>query len=513
MRRAVIHHLRNHLLAPVALALALFAALTWPRALDFGSRFWGDGGDGLANAWNLWWLAGGGSIRFTDHVHFPHGTSLAGHTFGLAHAALALPLVSWNPVVAYDALVVFSFVASCTAAYWLALDATKNRGASLVAGALFAFSSYAFAHAEGHLNLLALEGLPLFALAWSRAIDGPSWRRGGLASLAFGWVALCELSYAFHAVVLAACLLFARRRDLRWDRNVAIAAATFIIIALVTVAPLAFPLWSLAREERLVGVHTSADYSLDVASLVVPGGHWRFASLTSGFWSRLVANEHETSVHLGVAVIALVVLGWRGPWRAVFVGALVLALGPRLHICTWEAPLVRLPYRLLEGASSTLRISGMPIRLVAVATLAASVLAAQGWMRLWEKRRWLAIALLALAALERWPRPIPATPPDAPAWVTALKELPDGAVVDDVSAGRLLYHQTLHRKKLAFGHLARLPRSVVEKDEEVKRALEAGDGAALAKMGFRWVVVAPARAFGGRVAFEDANARIVALGE
>jgi hypothetical protein len=522
-RRAVAAIGRD-VVTPLALYLAGFVALTWPRILDFGSRFFADEGDGLANAWNLWWvdraLTAGGPLLWTDHVHFPHGTTLAGHTLALADAVLAIPLRRVvGPVVAFDTLVVLSFVLSGLAAYWLALDATKRCGPSLVAGALFAFSSYLFAHAEGHLNLIALEGLPLFVLAFAKLLDAPSAGRAALAAAAFGLVALCELSYALHAAVAAALVLAARARDVRWDRRVAIPGALFVVLALVAAAPIAWPLWRLAREERLVGVHTSADYSLDLASLVVPGGHWRFASLTEPFWSRLAANEHETSVHLGLGVLALVAIGWRAPreWRFLFLGALVLALGPRLHILGWEVPLVRLPYRLLEGASSTLRISGMPIRLVAVATLAAAVLAAYGLARLWDagrRGRALAVALLALALVEHLPRALPSTSPDVPPWVVALRSLPDGAVVDDVSrGGRLLYHQTIHGKKLAFGHLARIPRSVEEKDEPLRRALEAGDGAALARAGFRFVVVAPGRAFAGRVAFEDREARIVALGE
>lgn len=521
---------------PLAVYLVLFAALTWPLVTSFGRTYWCDEGDGLLNTWNLRqverWSLGEVPLRFTDALHFPHGTSLAGHTLALLDCLLAIPLARvLGPVGAFDALVLLAFVGSGLSAYWLCLAVSGGqRGASLVGGALFGFSSYLFAHAEGHLNLITTQALPLFALALVKLCEKPGAARALLAAGALGLVGLSELSYAFYAGLFAGLYLVGRvtREGWReWKEPARVrATAVFTLASGLVALALAWPLLSAAAGEELLGRHSSKTYALDLLALAIPGGHWRFAGATEWYWSRLEANIHETSVHLGLGVLALVgIAAWRRKecpaattWLVVFVGAVVLAFGPRLHVAGWEVPVVRLPYKLLEGMSSTIRLSGMPIRIVVLATLAAAVLSALalGWLfERGPRPRQLAAGLLLLALIEHLPRPIPESSPEVPAWVLALRDLPAGAAIDEVSqGGRFHYHQTIHGKPVAFGHLARLPRSVWDRDQELARLLQAGDVAALASAGFRWAVIPPGRALqGGDVVVEEPGARIVRLSE
>ena len=45
---------------------------------------------------------------------------------------------------------------------------------------------------------------------------------------------------------------------------------------------------------------------------------------------------------------------------------------------------------------------------------------------------------------------------------------PRSAVADDVSFRSMaLYHQTIHRRPMAFGYVSRMPRSVMEKDSKL----------------------------------------------
>ena len=53
-----------------------------------------------------------------------------------------------------------------------------------IAGAIFTFSSYHFAHSIGHMQLITMQWIPLFLLAWLRLLDEPTRRRGFLAALA-----------------------------------------------------------------------------------------------------------------------------------------------------------------------------------------------------------------------------------------------------------------------------------------------------------------------------------------
>jgi hypothetical protein len=70
--------------------------------------------------------------------------------------------------------------------------------------------------------------------------------------------------------------------------------------------------------------------------------------------------------------------------------------------------------------------------------------------------------------------PLPATPTDVPPYVTALADLPnDGGVLDQAAPTKYLqlYYQTVHRKPLVFGYVARTPSSIVEKEKDLNRAI------------------------------------------
>ena len=63
-------------------------------------------------------------------------------------------------------------------------------------------------------------------------------------------------------------------------------------------------------QEPFVGAHPAVLYSMDLLSPFIYGAHWRYGSWTRPYWIRLPGNGHETSVHLGSSVIALVACAW-----------------------------------------------------------------------------------------------------------------------------------------------------------------------------------------------------------
>jgi hypothetical protein len=73
--------------AAVALAayLVLFVVITFPLIRSFSTHFFADGGDGAQNVWNIWWVNEAVTTLhelpwYTRYLHFPHGTTLVGHT-------------------------------------------------------------------------------------------------------------------------------------------------------------------------------------------------------------------------------------------------------------------------------------------------------------------------------------------------------------------------------------------------------------------------------------------------
>src|SRR5437879_5243856 len=191
--------------------LGAFALLTFPTLARFSTRFICDSGDGLQNVWNLWWVGWAARARenpwFTRHLHYPNGTSLVAHTLAPFDGLVALLLRHVLTLVqAHNAIVVFSFVMGGVTAFWLSLGLTGRYGGSLVAGGIFTFSSYHFAHAEGHLQLVSLEWIPLFLLAWCSLLERPTLWRGAGAAGALLLVLLCD-HYYFAFSLLAAALV------------------------------------------------------------------------------------------------------------------------------------------------------------------------------------------------------------------------------------------------------------------------------------------------------------------
>ena len=160
------------ILFPILLYLSIFIIYTYPAILNFNTHFFADDFDGLQNAWNIWWV--NFSVTklhalpwFTDFIFYPSGTSLLGHTLNPFNGFIAIPLLKFLTIIqVYNLIVIFSFVAAGIFTFYYAFYLSKSYFGSLLAGAIFTFSSFHFSHAEGHMQLVSVEWLPLFFYSW-----------------------------------------------------------------------------------------------------------------------------------------------------------------------------------------------------------------------------------------------------------------------------------------------------------------------------------------------------------
>jgi hypothetical protein len=512
-------------LAPLALYALIFASFTFPLLARFSTHFFANDGDGLSNVWNLWWVEAaltrfGTSPWFTTHLHFPHGTTLLGHTLNPFNGFLAVLLEPWLGLVqTHNAIVVFSFVFGAWAAFRLALHVSGGYPGSLIAGFVFGFSNYHFAHAEGHLNLVSLEWIPLFLLAWLRLLERPSAARAIGAALALLLVLLCDHYYFLYCVIAAMLLLaveMRRRRDVRFWLRAPTAGpfAVFLVASALSSGVLVALLLRSDQRDPLVGGHDAWRFSMDLLALWIPGAHWRFHAWSEAFWSRLPGNTVESSVHLGLGVTLAALLASRRraraaapqstAWWVLLAFFALMSLGPSLQIWGRAQP-IPLPYRLLELLLPTLRISGVPVRMVVMVTLAAGILAGVGLdalLRGGVRARLAALAVLACMTLEFLPRPLAST--DAgrvPGWVAALAGRPgQHGFMDATEAfpeASALYLQTLHEVPIYAGFVARLPASVFLKDRELWKLRERRDFESLcARHGFAYFLLREGTAHG-----------------
>ena len=496
----------KHGLVPALFYLLAFCLLTFPLIRNFSTHFFTDAGDGFMNIWNIWWIntavtqpSVNPSIWHTGMLHWPFGTTLFGQTLNPFNGLLAVPLLRVMSLVqAHNVIVLFSFVMSGITAYWLSFYLTRSFWGSIVAGYIFTFSSYHFAHYYGHLNLISLEWIPLFILCWYILITRPSLMMALASALTLWLVLLCDYYYLFYCVlagVLIALWNMISKRDvwLYLKSEYRSPLIIFVVASLILTGPIIFPLMYLTRVDPFLDAHNPVTFSLDLLALFIPGETWRFGQLTETYWSRLPIGLSEASVYIGYAVIILLVYLWIkrrdvefaslsniNLWYFIAGFFFLMALGPALQISGKVVYDALMPYTLLETILPFLKLSGVPIRMVVMVSLSASVLSGMAIAMLQRSAQGKVFiyVILVLLFVESLPAPIPSTPTTFPSYVTALSDLPnEGGVLDLAAPTKYLqlYYQTEHHKPMVFGYVARTPSSVVEKEKGLNRAINRGE--------------------------------------
>ena len=249
----------------------------------------------------------------------------------------------------------------------------------------------------------------------------------------------------------------------------------FILVTLSTSGLIIFPFLKIALTDGFKGAHNPLEFSLDLLSIFIPGGHWRFAGITESFWKKLPGNIHESSVSLPISVIFILGFVWykirkipkfKTPIKLYFFILflfLILALGPIIQINGFSTGLLA-PYFFLN-LLPIFSLSGVPVRMMVVVHLFAALIFAQGiyflMMNTNTKRVATAIFLSLILFVELFPRTFTLTRVEVPKYVYFLKNLPEKYSVADAysSSPMQLYFQTIHNKRMPFGYIARFPTS------------------------------------------------------
>jgi hypothetical protein len=510
-KQPFLFNILKHGFLPLTFYVLMFCVLTYPLILKFFTHFFADTGDGLQNVWNIWWINSATlrpnlypTIWYTNLLHWPFGTSLLGQTLNPFNGYMGIFLLRFlGLTTTYNTITIFAFAAGGLTMYWLCYYLVQSFWASILAGFLFTFSSFHFMHAQGHLQLVSLEWIPLFILCWYILITKPDAAIGAAAAISLWLVMLCDYYYFFYCVLAAILILIWYMVASRsvWffiKRNYIASLATFTVVALLLIGPVVSSLIISNHRDPFIGFHDPLEFSLDLFALLIPGGHWLFNRWTEFYWSKLPGNINESSVYLTIPTFMLLVYVWVKRkslqvadrhqvylWSAIMGFFFLLALGPALHVAgkvVWDKAM---PYTLLVKILPFLSLSGVPVRMVIMIILGAAVLSAMGFRELLQQipqNRILIFVLLAILVLETLPTPLPSTRLELPGYVEALKNLPDdGGVIDQVtkSDSLSLYYQTIHGKPVVRGFVSRLPTSVWNKEQKLFEAIDTRDYAKL----------------------------------
>ena len=506
--------LSQRVVVPAALYLLVFFLLN-PHLLEqFSTHYFFGGLDGFQNVWNIWWVdqsvgANGRLPWWTTMLHYPYGTTLIGHTLNPFNGLLGIVLLKFLTMVqTYNTIVTFSFVMGGVTAFWLCDYVVASYAGSLIGGAVFTFSSFHFMHADSHLQIVALEWLPLFVLLWIRFCERPTSLGGFGAAMALFLVILCDVYYFSYCVftgLLFAAWMARQRRDLWFLCRPATwrPFCAFLIPAALTSGAVIGTLIVQNATDPLLGTHSPRALAMDLLSPFVWGYFSRFRDVAEPLWRPLSPYVTQSSVYVGLTVVGMAIYGWRqrvrlpipylGFWCLMGGFFFVMALGPNLHVAGTEISLglrrtimghpdvnlLVLPYGILWFLFPPWRLAGVPFLLMVMVQLVAAVLAAAGiraWLASTSKwRSGIFGAWLVLFTIDFLPTPMATSQPQIPDYVAELSRLPDGAVLDLVSpAAPTLWYQTIHQKPIAFGYISRTPTSVDRADLALAGLIVAG---------------------------------------
>ncbi len=390
-------------LAVYASYLALTLLITWPLVTVFSSRLIGHPfGDSYEYVGTIWWLKHalqtGAPLFYQPLLAYPDGLSalllltLTLQNLPPAILALAMPLSS-----AYNLWMLLTLALNGWAMFYLVSHLTKNRWAAWLAGVVFmAYPTIQGQLAAGHLGLLELWGVPLYAWALLRLRETHTRRYILLAAIFFVVSLLGNtllLIYALFPLTafFALTILFKREWAALW--RVILAAMIGAAAYLLLISPALLDSSSGFSQLQERGDIT---FSADLLAIVSPSfQHPLFSGLDYPH-KVLGIDPFEKMAYIGIVAGLMVLIAlWRSResrwWFGLAFIAWVFSLGPVLKVL--DSPvhltiegfdtLIALPW-LAAGKIPGLSISRTPARFDFTLAFAVAVLVGYGASELYK---------------------------------------------------------------------------------------------------------------------------------
>ena len=141
------------------------------------------------------------------NIFYPHQGTLfyADTVVGLALLGAPLALLTGNPLLAHNVLLILSFWIAGWGMYLLVRRLSGRRPEAFLAALIFAFFPYSFSHIM-HLELLFYGWMPFCLLFIHRLFDDASWKNTFGAAAFFILQILCCAYYAEYLALVAGVL-------------------------------------------------------------------------------------------------------------------------------------------------------------------------------------------------------------------------------------------------------------------------------------------------------------------
>ena len=463
---------RAALLVLCALALSVF--MTWPLAPQMGSvartgiagnadpRF-PTNGDGLFSLWNVSWVArtivADPANLFDANIFYPHKNSLAYSEANLVAGAVGAPAwwLTKNPYATLNFVILLGFASAWLFTWRLVHYLTGDGAAAAVAGILFAFCPYVFAH-TAHIQLMLTGGIPLAMLMLHRVADAPSiWRGIALGAALVLQALACAYYGIFAGLMVGFAVLFlsisrSLFRSAAWWKAVGTAAA----VAIGGVLPFLLPFIAIQEEEGFGrSLHESIAFSANAASYLASSAtahRWLLERISSWpRWNEVMFPGFLTLALAALGLVAVIAGRRQLASRQLETTALYGSLGLLAFWASWgpNGGLYTLLYKTIPVFSFLRAPSRMAI--VVVLCLAVVGAFATRWLlnALPKWRPAAGAALIALAIGELWTVMPWERAVTRPSTYDVLAKMPPGPLAEfPFYGGREAWH--LHTQYMLF---------------------------------------------------------------
>jgi hypothetical protein len=394
----------------IALVIVGFAALsiamTWPLGRPTGVLV-PDSDDAYFSIWRMSWVAhqltADPAQLFDANVFYPERNTLAFSDAMLLVGLFATPLL-WlgiGPTIVHNALLIVALLTSAVAAFALARRLGASAAGGVVAGIVFGFAPYRFAHIA-HLELQWVVWMPLAMLALQQLAEKP----GVVIGLVLGVLVTAQtFSSIYYGVFLSMYLAFAvviafirSRAKASFATEVAMALAPLTVVVLVYGPP-------YVETRAAFGGRSTDEQQRYSAS---PGDFLRVPPLNALRGSpHTTEAPDERSLYPGAVPVLLAAVALVPPISAPAATYAVLGVVAIEGTLGTNGHLFPALQRVIPGISS-LR---SPARFGALVLLSLAMLAAIGITRIttrWPRSHtFLAFVVAAICVTEYWSAPIP----------------------------------------------------------------------------------------------------------
>ncbi|MCP4397986.1 MAG: hypothetical protein GY801_11910 [bacterium] len=485
-----------------------------------------ESGDPLLQSWVIQWNIHKLSTSLTEYfdanIFYPYPNTFAyhDHLFGLGLLGLPIYLISRNPLLTYNFLLLLSFVLSAYGMFLLCKDITQHIHAACLGGLIFGFSPFRFAHLD-HLNLLSIYWLPLCFLFLTRyLVPRNRYARNGHLTLPFFWLcyflqALTSFNYLFLSAIASGVygIILALRQwragEYPWHAHIQRDLSVFFAgVCLVGLGflPLVLP---YLQANKSMGFERTIQETVALSARVqdygiAPENNLLYGNVTKRWRSPISPYPREQILFPGVLTTLLagvaLIYGWkrsrnsacdsvRFALGSLLLVAFILSLGPFVSVF---GKTFSLPYSWLYHALPGFKAMRVPARFGLLVAFSLSALASIGAMELYRhfghgkktrnrKRTQLIMTVLlgSVILLESF-SPFSAlsayhgkveTLPEVYQWLRSqsaplrIVELPIRSPKDNFEA---MYYSTFHWKNMLNGRSAFIPNGIHRVFDELR---------------------------------------------